>query len=332
LRIAVLGTSYQAWVLTSFVTAPSRTGVGWNWLPWQAGPHWGSYVAATRGALRRARERPVSEGSDAAYLAIARFKYLLEPTAAAPPPAPWRRRAANALFTLWEQPAVVPMASAYGSYVLTVGEIDQLVAGAIGPAFARGSLIVAGGAHLSGVPPDLVAGAALVRCGPGACDDAAGRVLAGRHAGKLIAMETLTEANGRWSAFVRDAQPSPSVPVHYARPGPERIALEVDAGMAARMVLVSEAYHPWWQATVDGQRAPVLRAQVAFMGVPVGPGRHVVQLRLVRPPLVTLADRVTAVAWFVVVAGLPLAGAVRWRARRTGGTPRTPPDGRRARP
>jgi len=75
---------------------------------------------------------------------------------------------------------------------------------------------------------------------------------------------------------------------------------------------VSESYHPWWTATVDGGSAPVLRAETAFMGVPVGPGPHVVDLQL-RPPLaVVLADGTTRLAWLVLpVAVVMLAVAGR---------------------
>ena len=82
--------------------------------------------------------------------------------------------------------------------------------------------------------------------------------------------------------------------------------LEADASDEPALIFLSESYHPWWQATVDGRAAPVLRAQMAFMAVPVDQGQHVINLRFCRPMLVVTADWVTVVAWMM----LPLAGAV----------------------
>ena len=84
--------------------------------------------------------------------------------------------------------------------------------------------------------------------------------------------------------------------------------LEADAGPAPAVVFVSEAFHPWWQARVDGEAAEVLRAQLAFMAVRVPPGAHRVELDL-RPPLaLRVADRVTQLAWVVVAGAAVVAG------------------------
>src|SRR5206468_5194715 len=108
------------------------------------------------------------------------------------------------------------------------------------------------------------------------------------------------------ASLILDSPPDPEAPeptgpdlrtVTYRRPAPERIALETDAGDAPAVVFVSEAHHPWWAATVDGRATPVLRAQHAFMAVPVGPGPHVVELRFAPPLPVRAADAVSAVAW-----------------------------------
>ena len=74
--------------------------------------------------------------------------------------------------------------------------------------------------------------------------------------------------------------------------------------MSPEIAAVSEAHHPWWTATVDGQAAPVLRAQHAFTAVPVGPGHHVVELRFAPPFVVRAADAVSIVAWFIVPLAL----------------------------
>jgi hypothetical protein len=39
-------------------------------------------------------------------------------------------------------------------------------------------------------------------------------------------------------------------------------------------LLLTDAWHPWWRAEVDGVPAPILKADVLFRAVEVGPGRH----------------------------------------------------------
>jgi len=99
----------------------------------------------------------------------------------------------------------------------------------------------------------------------------------------------------------------PTFAVDEERPAPERIQLALDAGDAPALVFVSDGYHPWWRAQVDGRPATVLRASTAQMSVPVGPGRHAVELRLVRPALVAAADWLTAAAWVGLALGAPIA-------------------------
>jgi hypothetical protein len=283
LRIELAGASYQDWVLASLVTSSAAVGVSANWTPWQAGRHWFPFTWAAATAARPDR---AADADGDPYAAIARFKYRLQPASAAPPRAPWRLHAGNSLFTLWQQPTVLPMGSAFRSYVVSVGEDDLVVAAAVGRVFRRGTVIVDGGAQLAQVPPDLLAGAALLRCGPQALADPASRTLGRRYADKLIDVSDPAAADERWGTFVDEAPGPAPPPVSYTRPEPERMALEVDAGTAPAMVLVSEAYHPWWAASVDGRPVPALRAEVAFLAVAVGPGRHTIELRLLpRSPL-----------------------------------------------
>jgi uncharacterized membrane protein YfhO len=44
------------------------------------------------------------------------------------------------------------------------------------------------------------------------------------------------------------------------------------------VLVVLEAYHPGWQATVDGRPAPILRANALFRGVPLAAGHHRVEM------------------------------------------------------
>ncbi|MBK8027780.1 MAG: YfhO family protein [Chloroflexi bacterium] len=54
---------------------------------------------------------------------------------------------------------------------------------------------------------------------------------------------------------------------------PERIELRVETD-APGLLLLADAYYPGWTATVDGQPAPVYRADVMFRAVPVPAGSH----------------------------------------------------------
>jgi len=61
----------------------------------------------------------------------------------------------------------------------------------------------------------------------------------------------------------------------YERNG---VALDVETDHAGLLVL-HDIYYPGWEATVDGEPRPILRANLLFRGVEVGPGRHRVEFR-----------------------------------------------------
>ena len=58
----------------------------------------------------------------------------------------------------------------------------------------------------------------------------------------------------------------------------ERVVVEVDAGSEGYLVL-TDAHYPGWQATLDGQEVPILRADVLFRAVRVPAGTHIVEFR-----------------------------------------------------
>jgi hypothetical protein len=79
----------------------------------------------------------------------------------------------------------------------------------------------------------------------------------------------------------------------------DRVALEVDLAEDGYVVLL-DGYDPGWRARVDGKPSPVLRANVAFRAVRVGPGRHRVEL----------AYRPRAVGLGLALSALSAAGAI----------------------
>jgi hypothetical protein len=43
--------------------------------------------------------------------------------------------------------------------------------------------------------------------------------------------------------------------------------------------VLNDVWHPWWQAEINGRKAPLLQANVLFRAVAVPPGHHTVTLR-----------------------------------------------------
>jgi hypothetical protein len=84
----------------------------------------------------------------------------------------------------------------------------------------------------------------------------------------------------------------------------DRVRMAADLERAGYVVLV-DTYDPGWKATVDGRRAPVLRANGVFRAVPVGQGRHVVEM-VYRPLSILVGAAISAAA---VLLGLGAAVA-----------------------
>jgi hypothetical protein len=51
------------------------------------------------------------------------------------------------------------------------------------------------------------------------------------------------------------------------------VTVEVESDTGG-FLLLTDAWHPWWRAEVDGVPAPILKADVLFRAVEVAPGRH----------------------------------------------------------
>ncbi|MCR4408129.1 MAG: YfhO family protein [Anaerolineae bacterium] len=58
----------------------------------------------------------------------------------------------------------------------------------------------------------------------------------------------------------------------------ERVVVEVDAESEGYLVL-TDAYYPGWQATLDGQQVSIRRADVLFRAVRVPAGSHIIEFR-----------------------------------------------------
>jgi hypothetical protein len=96
---------------------------------------------------------------------------------------------------------------------------------------------------------------------------------------------------------------------HYR---PEFVEIETDAD-AARLLVLTDAHYPGWDASVDEAPAPIYRANFAFRAVPVPAGRHVVRFEY-RPT----SFRIGAALSGATALALALAAVPAWRKRRRG--------------
>jgi hypothetical protein len=277
----------QDWIPSSLVAVNAPANVAWGWLTWQSSEPWLLFAAAATAWLDeppdapgRARLRRIGD----ALSRLGRFRYLLyehHGRLDLRPGEPWALVTANERFALWERPDVGPFAHGLRSCAVFAGREDLDAAFLVGRAAAGGLLVLVGDEQPSPLAP---------HCGPLPGPDRLG------------------------GAFPHTARPAP-VPVRHSRPSPGRVLLHIDAGAQGAFVLVSEAYHPWWRATVDGKPAPVRRAQLALMAVRVGAGEHRVELRFQPPAAVRAADALTAASWGLLALGAPLVGWRHWHRR-----------------
>jgi Bacterial membrane protein YfhO len=82
-------------------------------------------------------------------------------------------------------------------------------------------------------------------------------------------------ASGYWEASPSHAGFRGSARVFSRRV--DSLSLEADLD-GPGVLVVLEAYHPGWQATVDGRPAPIFRANALFRGVPLAAGHHRVEM------------------------------------------------------
>jgi hypothetical protein len=88
----------------------------------------------------------------------------------------------------------------------------------------------------------------------------------------------------RCPACARARTPGPAGSVSTIRWGTNTVDVHATVDRPGVLV-VSQAWFPGWTATVDGRAAPVVRVDGLVQGVPVGPGRHRVELSYRAPGL-----------------------------------------------
>jgi uncharacterized membrane protein YfhO len=82
----------------------------------------------------------------------------------------------------------------------------------------------------------------------------------------------------------------------------DRLSVEAELSHPGYLVVL-EAHHPGWRATVDARPAPVLRANALFRAIALPAGRHQVEMCF-RPP---------AAAWGLGVTAATLLALVLWK-------------------
>ena len=112
--------------------------------------------------------------------------------------------------------------------------------------------------------------------------------------------------------------PGPAGTVTRVRWGIDSVSLAVHAQRPGMLVL-SQAYSPGWQASVDGRAAPVVRADGLVQGIPVPAGARSVSLSYHAPGLrLGFAVTLVALAMALGAAGVLRAGGRRGTAGGSG--------------
>ncbi len=100
---------------------------------------------------------------------------------------------------------------------------------------------------------------------------------------------------------------SPASQVTIDRYTPESIEMRVQAG-AAGYLIVTDSYYPGWRAQVNGEDAPIYRADVMFRAIPIPAGASEVVLAY-RPAWWPAAQIAGGAAWLVLLGLI----SVLWR-------------------
>ena len=113
----------------------------------------------------------------------------------------------------------------------------------------------------------------------------------------------LLKAAYRPAGATRDTAKGEAQIVSYQR---NSVTLEVESTGSGILVL-HDIHYPGWEAWVDGERRPILRANLLFRGVEIGPGRHRVEFHF-RP--MSLENLVAAASDLVESEEEPIKTAI----------------------
>lgn len=135
---------------------------------------------------------------------------------------------------------------------------------------------------------------------------------------------TVTSHTEAWNALFADFDPTKTVileesqatglseieggTIEFVKYRANEIVLAVETPTDGWLVL-SEVYYPGWQATVDGEKTKVLRADYTFRAVQLPPGKHVVRMTFT-PRTWQVGLAVSGITW------IGLAAWIVWEVKR----------------
>jgi hypothetical protein len=136
-----------------------------------------------------------------------------------------------------------------------------------------------------------------------------------RGSGNLIVDGQLEPSRNASFVLQYDRVPAAGEPstrvVNSTRGRDGRVTVET-SGRRPAVVVVADSWFPGWRAKVDGEPAPVLKADGAFLGVAVAPGDHTIELEYHKPVGALVGRAVTVVT--VVITVIFLTAGRRRRA------------------
>ena len=83
---------------------------------------------------------------------------------------------------------------------------------------------------------------------------------------------------------------------------PEHVVVRTQSSADGYLVL-ADSYYPCWEAEVDGQTTPILRANLVFRAVELPAGAHQVEF-VYRPRLIRIGAEISLAAAVLVIATL----------------------------
>ena len=205
----------------------------------------------------------------------------------------------NGLKTILVKPQAPWLAAAGVSYILTPG--DQALPG-------TDAVYQAEGVTVGAIPNArfFVSAASKVTC-VASQDEAAASL----------------ESNGPLGPVVLETGNCPqtsNAEIHAVSPRPERLEISVIA-QAATVIVVLQSNTPDWVATIDGQIARILPADLQFQAVAVPAGRHTLVLNY-SPQAIRVGLAISAIALGVILILIFSAWSPGWRRRLVAATAR----------
>ncbi|NJN93141.1 MAG: YfhO family protein [Anaerolineales bacterium] len=119
----------------------------------------------------------------------------------------------------------------------------------------------------------------------------------------------LLEEIGDWRLEITQDAPRTTHHVSRLTPHASRLTYSVTTDTSALLIL-SEIHYPGWQATVDSQPAPILRAYYTLRAVPVPAGEHTVELTF-RPLSFTLGAGISLLTVVIISIAIFLTRRVK---------------------